>query len=220
MNLFWQILNNLPQTTYCERTANSFFAEPINLVTNLAFFVSAIFTYKMLKTKNIKNSIYHLFPWPIFLIGLGSTSWHFYRSSITLLFDAIPIHIFLGLSLFLLLKKLVKSTNLTVGIIGIFILFQIFLTLNFPHLLNSSIRHIVNAILLFILILWTYKKFGKAALQLFFVFAVYVAGIIFRTIDIQVCPIFPLGTHFLWHLMVAWGAYLIVRFLVKNVTVK
>ena len=220
MNLFWETVNNLPQTVYCERTSNSFFAEPINLVTNLAFLISAIFTYKLIKIKNIKDPIYSLFPWLIFLIGLGSTSWHLYRSSLTLLFDAIPIYIFLGLVILLLLKKLVKNTSLRFGILGLFIVLQIFLTVNFPHLLNSSIRHIVNATLLLFLICWAYKKFGKIAMELFLVFLVYAMGIFFRTIDIPICPSFVIGTHFLWHLFVAWGAYLIVRFLAKSVTVK
>lgn len=222
MNLFWQIINNLPQPTYCEKVANSIFIEPVNALTNLAFLISTILTYKMLKAKNIKNSIYYFFPWIIFLIGFGSTSWHLYRSPVTLLFDAIPIYIFLGLSFFLLLRKLVKNTNLTFGAIGLFILLQIFLTINFPYIFNGSIRHIINAIILLALVFWTYKKVGKVALQLVFVFLIYIVGIIFRTIDLQICPIFNVGTHFLWHLLVAWGAYLIVRFLIntKSVTVK
>ena len=220
MNLFWETVNNLPQTVYCERTSNSFFAEPINLVTNLAFLISAWFSYKMLKTEKLKQSIYYFLPWFIFLIGLGSSSYHSYRNPITLLFDAIPVYIFLGLSLFLLLKKLAKNTSLTFGLIGLFILLQIFLTVNFSHLLNSSIRHIANAILLLILIVLAYRKFGKIAMELFLVFLVYAIGIFFRTIDIPVCPSFVIGTHFLWHLFVAWGAYLIVRFLAKSVTVK
>lgn len=220
MYLFWQIVNNLPQTIYCERTSASIFAEPVNLITNLAFFISAVFTYKLIKAKNIKGSIYHFFPWLILLIGLGSTSYHSYRGSVTLLFDSVPIYIFLGLSLFLLLKKLINNVGITFCIIGLFILLQIFLTVNFSSFFNGSIRHTVSAALLLMLAIWSYKKFGKVALQLGLVFLVYVIGIIFRTIDVQICPIFIIGTHFLWHLLVAWGAYLIVRFLAKSVTVK
>ena len=216
MNLFWQIVNSLPQTIYCERISASVFAEPVNLITNLAFFISAIFTYKLIKEKNVKDSIYRVLPWLILLIGLGSISYHSFRGPVTLLFDAVPIYIFLGLSLFLLFKKLVRHTGLALGVIGLFVLLQIFLTINFPHLFNGSIRHIANAILLSALIIWTYKKFGKVTLQLFFVFLVYAVGIFFRTIDIPICPTFTIGTHFLWHLFAAWGAYLIVRFIAKS----
>ena len=219
MSLFWQIVNNLPQPSYCEKVADSILLEPLNVITNLAFFVSAIFTHRMLRKNNTKG-IYYFFPWLIFLIGLGSTSWHLNRNPITLLFDAVPIYVFLGLSLFLLLKKLVRQTGLALGVIGLFVLLQVFLTTNFSHLLNSSIRHIANAILLSALIIWVYKKFGRTTLQLIFVFLVYIVGIIFRTIDISICPAFNIGTHFLWHLFVAWGAYLIVGFLVRRVTVK
>lgn len=218
MNLFWQIVNILPQPRYCERISNYIFAEPVNLITNLAFIISAFFVYKMLKAKNVKNSIYNFFPWIIFLISLGSSLWHLYGSPITLPFDAVPVYIFLGLSLFLLLENLSKSAKLKFGIIGIFILFQIFLTINFPHLFNGSIHHIASVALLSALIIWIYRKIGKtAALQLFYIFLIYAVAIIFRTIDIQICPIFAVGTHFLWHIFVAIGGYYIVKFLISFV---
>lgn len=181
MNLF-QVVSNLPQPPYCERVSNSLFSEPVNLITNLAFFISAFFVYRMLKTKNIKNSTYNLFPWLIFAIGLGSTLWHSHRTPITLIFDALPVYVFLGLALFVLLRKLLGNSKLALGIIGLFILLQIFLTVNFPYLLNNSIRHITNGILLLMLIFWTYKKFGKVALQLFFVFLIYIIGIYYWNI--------------------------------------
>lgn len=209
-----QLLNKLPQPPYCERVSDSLFSEPVNLITNLAFLISAFFVYRIIKANNLKNSIYNLFPWIILTIGLGSSLWHLYRTSITLIFDALPVYIFLGLALFVLLKKLFGSSKLVLGVIGLFILLQILLTVNFPNLLNNSIRHIANAVLLLMLITWTYKKFGNVTLQLFFVFLIYVVGIFFRAIDMSVCPVFGIGTHFLWHFFVALGTYYIVRFLV------
>jgi hypothetical protein len=36
-------------------------------------------------------------------------------------------------------------------------------------------------------------------------------SLIFRSIDMAVCPELPLGTHFLWHLLNAVVLYLLLR---------
>ena len=35
-----------------------------------------------------------------------------------------------------------------------------------------------------------------------------------RTLDMPLCGLFPLGTHFLWHLLIALWLYLMIRLLV------
>jgi hypothetical protein len=41
-----------------------------------------------------------------------------------------------------------------------------------------------------------------------------VVAVALRTLDAAVCDAFPLGTHFLWHLLVAAVTYLCLRALV------
>jgi hypothetical protein len=36
-------------------------------------------------------------------------------------------------------------------------------------------------------------------------------GLVFRTLDQEVCPAFPIGTHFLWHSLNGLAAYLAMR---------
>jgi hypothetical protein len=40
---------------------------------------------------------------------------------------------------------------------------------------------------------------------------VFVLSFIARTLDMPVCPAFPLGAHFLWHLLNAILLYLLMR---------
>jgi hypothetical protein len=40
---------------------------------------------------------------------------------------------------------------------------------------------------------------------------VYLAALFFRTIDNEVCPVLPIGTHFLWHLLIGLVTYLAMR---------
>jgi len=40
--------------------------------------------------------------------------------------------------------------------------------------------------------------------------AVFLVSIAFRSIDNAVCPVLPLGTHFLWHCLNACVLYLLL----------
>jgi hypothetical protein len=45
---------------------------------------------------------------------------------------------------------------------------------------------------------------------------VYLAALFFRTIDNEVCPVLPIGTHFLWHLLIGLVTYLAMRALILS----
>jgi hypothetical protein len=43
---------------------------------------------------------------------------------------------------------------------------------------------------------------------------VYFHALLFRTIDLEICSAFPVGTHFLWHSLNSLAAYLAMRCLI------
>ena len=45
---------------------------------------------------------------------------------------------------------------------------------------------------------------------------VYLAALFFRTIDNEVCPVLPIGTHFVWHLLIGLVTYLAMRPLILS----
>jgi hypothetical protein len=45
---------------------------------------------------------------------------------------------------------------------------------------------------------------------------VYLAALFFRTIDNEVCPVLPIGTHFLWHILIGLVTYLAMRTLILS----
>ena len=45
---------------------------------------------------------------------------------------------------------------------------------------------------------------------------VYLAALFFRTIDNEVCTVLPIGTHFLWHLLIGLVTYLAMRPLILS----
>jgi hypothetical protein len=44
----------------------------------------------------------------------------------------------------------------------------------------------------------------------------YFVALVFRTMDLEVCSAFPIGTHFLWHSLNGLAAYLAMRCLILN----
>jgi hypothetical protein len=49
---------------------------------------------------------------------------------------------------------------------------------------------------------------------------VYAAALIFRTIDQEVCPVLPIGTHFLWHALIGLVTYLAMRGLILSLAAR
>ncbi len=198
---------------YCERLGNSLFSEPINLISNFAFLLSAFFIFRLYKIHKISGTWHWVLFYLTLSIGIGSALWHSFRTPTTHAFDAIPIYLFLLTFLFLLLKNLTKNIRKSIiGILG-FLLFQIIVSVYLPGFLNGSIRHVVNASVFILLCLWIYEK-KKLNSNLVIALLMYVFGITFRTIDNSVCSVFPFGTHFLWHVLTAIASYFAVKGLV------
>ena len=74
---------------YCERLDASFWAEPINAITNLSFIVAGYFIYRL------KSSSSTLLAVLMILIGLGSFSFHTFANRLTSLADVLAIALYL-----------------------------------------------------------------------------------------------------------------------------
>jgi len=206
-------LGSLPYTEYCERAGSSSWnAEPVNAVTNLAFFVAAWFIWKLLEKHKITDWKWQLLPVSVFLIGIGSSLYHTFRSPLTMLADAVPIYLFFLVYFFLFSKAFLKRTKRAVMVTVLFAATLLLVTIYTPReLLNGSIRHFLNAATLLGMAVVVRVKFGRKANLFFSVFAVYSLAILGRTIEPAVCQFFPVGTHFSWHILTAASAYLATR---------
>lgn len=205
---------------YCERVGDTVLSEPVNLVSNLVFFISAFLVYKLYKSKNITGFGYWFLFALLLLIGTGSSLWHSFRNPYTLALDAIPIFVFFLLLLFLFIKKLISSSSKAIIVVlGIFLL-QIAMSYLFPQVLNGSIRHVVNAIVFLGLSTFLFKENKVARKDIVLALSLYVLAIICRSVDNTICPYFPLGTHFLWHSLNAFAAYFAIKILLGVKSVK
>ena len=70
--------------------------------------------------------------------------------------------------------------------------------------------------LLFCLGIYHYKRQRRDRFILLIASGAFLSALTFRTIDVAVCSQFPIGTHFLWHMLTAIVAYLGLRSLILN----
>jgi hypothetical protein len=76
--------------------------------------------------------------------------------------------------------------------------------------------------LLVVLILGVYHALTQktARFLLLSTASVYFTALFFRTIDQEVCPFMPIGTHFIWHSLIGLVTYMAMRALILNLAPK
>lgn len=211
------LLNGLwePLDLYCERISSGFLAEPLNFFSNLAFLVLAGRLYFVRKnTCTHEISLRKRLGWLISVavcVGVGSGLFHSLPNRLTQTLDVIPIAAFVGLSLlyyFQTLRATVASTRkpliacLSTLMAAPLLAWAAGLT---PYLAHGEFYlGIVPAIL----ILAFYEPSPPKKRILHFAALSFAFALTARTLDLMICPLFPSGTHFIWHFSTASVAYL------------
>jgi hypothetical protein len=213
--------------SYCERASPAFWAEPINAVTNLAFLVAAFVLWLALReagalapgspapAPRAAPASLRVLVVLVASIGVGSFVFHTVATTWSAPLDVVPIvgfihfyvacylHWFwqlrwrwawLGVALFL-----VSSVALT-ALIGV-------------RLANGSGSYLpaLLGLIVFTAALASSRDRQLAAHWRAFAAAgvVFTLSLLARTVDITVCHRFPLGTHFVWHVLNAGVLFLL-----------
>jgi hypothetical protein len=200
-----------PVDLYCERTDPSFWAEPVNALTNAAFLIAAAVALMQWRRCGARD-------WPTLIlialtaaIGVGSFIFHTFATRGAALFDTVPIATFIYGYLFLALRRFLQlSLTASLALLGAFALFSYGEAAIVPRgTLNGSHAYLpAFAALLAVAWLARRQQVGKIMLGAAGVLALSLA---FRSIDINICAAFPLGTHFLWHSLNGVVLYLLLR---------
>lgn len=201
---------------HCERQNTQSFFEPLNSISNAAFLISAYYAHKYIKENKIQDKNIQKLPYVIGLMGIGSFMFHSFRNQITNYADVIPIYFFIVFSIFIALQKLIKKKSLVYSLIVTFGIVQLGIYFTLLNYLYGSINYIATLTTLLILAYAIYRKYGKVLLQpMIFFITIFGVALIFRNIDFIICPYFRIGTHYMWHILIALTTYLGVKFLVK-----
>lgn len=198
---------------YCERIASGLWGEPFNVISNVGFFITAYCLWRVLQ-KSEEGLIGHKLDLVgllalMVMIGLGSTLWHLYATHFTLWMDRIPILLFINLYLLSCLFRVLRC-SLRRGI-GLFILYHILNTtvlLTLPiESLNRSLFYLPTWIFIGFLCLIVWRQGVANRVYYLWSFVFFTFAILFRSIDIVGCDVAPIGTHFIWHILVSVTLY-------------
>jgi len=212
---------NDPIDLYCERLHAGLWAEPVNAVSNLAFFLAAAGAYMLWKREGKNDRFILLLIGLAVLVGIGSSLFHTFATRWGLLADSIPIAIFVVTFLVFTLRRfLAQSVLATVFWIALFLAVAAILpSLLPPGFLNNSGFYfpVLGALLILGIALrmkggsmrWVGGAYLCAA-------ALFALSLSFRIVDPSVCAQFPLGTHFLWHCLNGALIYLMLWTVIKE----
>jgi len=205
---------------YCERTSAAFDAEPVNALTNLAFLVGALLAWR-LAGKQERREHRRLIGGLIItmaVVGLGSMLFHTVGTRWAEWGDVIPILVFMLLYLWLVLTACFgwAAWLKTIALV-VFFLVTFYLEAAVPGTVLWGGALYLPTVLVLVVIgaVLRFRK-SSAAGAMFASTGVFLASFAARTLDTPLCSSFPLGTHFLWHLLNALVLYLLVRTAIKE----
>jgi Ceramidase len=217
--------------SYCERGRDpSFWAEPLNAVSNGAFVIAGFAALVLLarQPKDQRGWPEAFFALQMIVIGIGSFLFHTYATAWAAAADVVPIGIFMLTFFAYALRQFPKMNWIAVAIaLGVFALslklaselscsaelLPVTAAAGRPCL-NGSLAY-VPAFAAMLLIGVALKTLGHPAAN-----RVLTAGVVFavsltaRTLDFEVCAATAMlgavrGTHMLWHILNAVTLYLL-----------
>ena len=189
-----------PVDLYCERQTPGLFAEPLNALSNLAFLGAA--PWLLLRPAAASGPWYgRVLAALIFLIGLGSLSFHMFATVGTEILDVLFIGLFIYFFVACFFHHFPGWPWWTAALtLPAFLGFSKLLEWPFPdQALNGSVGYLppIAALLLMAVYLLASKRAGGGKLAA--AALIFLVSLALRTMDRAWCLSLPIGTHWLWH---------------------
>jgi hypothetical protein len=191
---------------YCERLAPGFWAEPVNALTNAAFVVVGMAALVSVRRTGNKDPMAVALASNAVLIGIGSFLFHTFATGWARLADALPIQLFILAYFGAALHRFAGLGRWwsVLAAIAFFAASMLF-TSGARRVLGGALNWSEMYLPAFLAIVgiggWLARHHHPAAWALMAAGGLFALSIFFRTLDMEVCLAFPLGTHFFWHLL-------------------
>jgi hypothetical protein len=201
---------------YCERVGPWLLAEPLNAVSNISFLLAAWAAWVLAKRTGALSAGVRALIAIAASVGIGSILWHTYPVMSTLILDIVPILMFLIWYIWLYTRNVIGMRSLfAVASVAAFLL-ATFLAVPYAGVLHGAPVYTPGLMVALVLGVFHAAERTVARFTLLAAAGVYLAALFFRTIDNEVCPVLPIGTHFLWHLLIGLVTYLAIRTLILS----
>lgn len=199
---------------YCERLTPGYWAEPVNAVTNMAFVVAAALMWRRTAGLPLARAMVLV----LGAIGAGSYLFHTHANRATGVMDVIAIIAFILLYVFAASRDFLGLAPWRAGLATAAFLPYAAATVPLWSMipgLGSSAGYAPVPVLILVYA-WLLRRRAPATAQGLAAGAgLLVLSLVFRTLDEPLCAVWPMGTHFLWHLlnavMLGWMINVYVR---------
>ncbi len=203
---------------YCERLDPSYWAEPINAITNAAFLIAAWIMWR----RGVGVPLARLLVAILFAIGIGSFLFHTFAQVWAAIADVIPILAFILVYIFAINRDVWGFG--TFGALALTTLFFPFAALTLPVFqllpIGDTAGYAPVPALILIYAALLYRREPALARGFVIGAGILLLSMTLRTIDEPLCHLVPRGTHYGWHIlnavMLGWMIEVYVRFLRKG----
>jgi hypothetical protein len=202
---------------YCERQNPDWTAEPLNALSNLAFFYWAWRLWRHAEDGPPRFARpQRLLATLLALVGAGSLVFHALATAWGSILDVLCIGIFnvVYLMLFLRLAARWPIGQAVTGGIAFVLLDRACGAILPAGALNGSVMYLPALTVLLAITAYGYTLAPQAGRSMALAAGVFCVSLLARTADQSLCPIWPMGTHFVWHLLNAWVLYALSRAMV------
>lgn len=195
--------------THCEQLGvNS--VQWFNIFTNIIFFLFAFLFFHSVRNKSRLKKTDRIMIFSLLFIGLGSFFWHIFPALWTNYLDIGSIVVFSLIIITLIANKITNNFNLKLVFLAAIFFIGIFLK-QLPYF-NNSLAYIFLMILLFIMA-FGLNVINKTKARILFrrAFLLFSLGFLAQKLDLFVCDFLVTGSHFIWHIFMAWVGYYLVK---------
>ena len=185
---------------YCERTDPSYWSEPINAVTNLAFILAALVMWRRCQGLGWGQGLAAI----LFAIGIGSYLFHTHATPWAAALDTTPVLFFSLLYIFLANRDFWGWAWWAAALGALaYIPYSVALTPVFGALPFFEISSFYWPLptLIFAYALLLRNRVPETARNLAVGATILCLSLTARSLDEPLCAAIPFGTHFLWHIL-------------------
>lgn len=200
---------------YAETNLDQFIVEPWNAFSSLLIIIPAMYwLYRI--TGSLSH--YRFLLYAIILVvlgGLGSGLFHAFRvSPVFLVMDIAPSALLtLSISIYLWLKIFRKWWYVLFVIIPAFLVRGLFWG-NLPQHIAINVSYFTTGVIVALpLLIILIKTNFRYTITVAGAIIPFMLALLFRQLDANNISFLPMGTHFLWHLFSAVGAYFVLKYL-------
>lgn len=190
-----------PIDIYCERLHAGLLAEPLNAVTNLVFLLGAYVIWRQLRRAGIAAKELTFLTAMLAIIGIGSGLFHTFANRLTMLLDVGPILLFLLSFIWIFIRHI---GGCSWGKTGLFMLLFVALVgavSQLPHdyQLYGTVFYFPAWLYLVGMAIFLQRR-GTRTREFWLAVGALTFSMAMRALDMPLCPVWPMGTHFLWHM--------------------